>query len=252
MAGNPTSKGVGSGTAVLHDYSIINNATSKLFDNLRADRDAGEKKKDAAKAKQEAAEKQLRGDLGDYDSTKIKESDREVALEMFLALKKKTNGRNADLINGDPEVSNQYARDKGEFKNFLSNSADSKTEFMAQTKAMNEPNSGFSAEKKAEANKFMTTPGSTVDQAKEQGLFTRDRARNGHLENLKKTFKDSWIKKDGYKQLNDDGTSYGHVKATQIPAEESLELFKSYATANPEVIQDMIICLLYTSPSPRD
>ena len=147
MAGNPTSKGVGSGTAVLHDYSIINNATSKLFDNLRADRDAGAKKKDAAKAKQEAAEKQLRGELGDYDSSKIRIADRDSSLEMYQAIMRKYEGRYGDMINGDPEVSNQYRQDIGNLKNYMANSADSKAEFKAMDKAMNEPNSGFSTEK---------------------------------------------------------------------------------------------------------
>jgi len=240
MAVNPTSKGVGSGTAVIHDYGAINKATTELFKNIRTDRAEDAKKKESAKAKQDLAAKQLKGELGEYDSSKIRIADRDASLKMYQEIMRKYEGRYGDMINGDPEVSNQYRQDIGNLKNFMANSADSKAEISEKYKAAVQ-DGRFSQKRLDALLNTKNVVGYTSNDAANAGLFSRDIARKNHVINLSKDLKESWFKKAAGGVNRTDGSGYTSESLKIRPDSETLAEFTDYVAANPQIAEDMAI-----------
>ena len=89
---NATSKGVGSGTAVLDDYGTLNQATAGFFKNYREDAKVDDAKEAAAAKKAKAAEDELTGKMK-YDSSKVRIADRDLIQKQYKSLRDEFQGR---------------------------------------------------------------------------------------------------------------------------------------------------------------
>jgi hypothetical protein len=239
--GNPTSKGVGSGTAVIHDNSLLTDTMAETFRNIRGDVKENKKKKAAAESNRQKALGELSGAFGDYDTSKMREADKEAAVKMNEDGYKMFDGNWDKVLNGDPYWSNLYREQMNKQKIFISNSVESKGEMKDLYATINEPDSGYSPEKKKQMEEYMLTTGSTMKDMKERGLYARDLAREGHVKNLKTALEDSFFEKGAYMKKNSDGSSYSKEKNVIMDDSQTLPLFKSYVDSNAEVLQDMVV-----------
>ena len=241
---NPTSKGVGTGTAVVTDYTGLNNTTANFFKGLNATRTAEGIKREKAEARRRKAEEQLEGKLGEYDPSKVREADRELLLQKYNAIKEKYAGRYGEILQGDPALANEYNSDMAMLKNFTYNSADSKDKFQKQYDAMIAPDSGFSQDKQQQAKEYMMAEGSTLEGMKELGLFTPDTVVGDVFGKMDNLFLDSG--KELYKSsegsyINGKGQAVRYDKQNWLPDNEALPIFKTTITSNPELMQDLNI-----------
>ncbi len=238
---NPTSKGVGTGTAVVTDYTGLNNTTANFFKGLNTARTAEDLKKEKAAEKREKAEAELEGKLGDYDPSKVKEGDRELLMKQYNAIKAKYAGRYGEILQGDPALANEFYSDMGMLKNFTYNSADSKEKFRKQYDVMIAPGSGFSEDKFQKAKEYMMSAGSTEEGAKELGLFTPDTIVGDPLERMDGLLGDEnkifEIKKGSYENKNRQIVKYD--KKNWLPDEKAKPKFFAAISTNPRMMQDL-------------
>lgn len=169
---NATSKGVGSGTAVLDDYSVLNKATGNFFKNYREDAEKAEAKRVEDEKKKKAAKDQLTGML-EYDPDKLRIPDKQPLFESYQEIRKKYEGKYADMEN-NPLLMNEYQDDIARFKIRATNSIDSKKKLSDLYVAAQEPDSGYSPEKIKKIEKYALLPNATYQEAKEFELLTPD------------------------------------------------------------------------------
>lgn len=238
---NPTNKGVGTGSAALYDYSVLNTATDKFFKGLGDNIDKKKLEKAKSDAKQKKINDQLAGKLGDYDPTKLRVADQDKAFGMYQGVKNKWNGRYGE-ISKDPQLANEYAEDMAKVKTFMGNSANSVKGFADQFVAINLVDSGFSKEKKKEAVAYFESEGATVDEAKKLGFWTRDMVTGDTLGKMDAAFAnkgDVLYKMSQGSGPNALGQIVSHDIKTWLPDAEAIPKFK--ATITPEIMQDMDI-----------
>mgnify|MGYP003648461158 CR=1 FL=1 len=241
---NPGNKGAGTGTAVLKDYSGLNRATSDFFKGYKADAEKAKAKKDAASAAKGKALAELRGDFGDYDTSKMRESDKDAAVAMNEDSMSKFSGHWGDILNGDPEWSNLYREEMNKNKIFISNSVESKQEMKDLYSTINEPDSGYSPEKKKQMEEYMLATGSTMKGMKDGNLYAQDVVVGEPLKRMDAAFLDSGtelytVKKGSYINKNNEKVAYD--KQNWKPDSEALPIFKSTISNIPRMMNDLEI-----------
>jgi hypothetical protein len=168
----PVSKGIGTGAAQVYDYSRIDNAMNQAFNriNLRTQRE--EATKAARQQKRDDAIRSLRGEFGKFDSSKVKEVDKEVIREMVKSGYDQLQGHFEDIHNGDPEWTSKYMDIIGGIKDYISNSADTKTWEENRQKEMEK--GGYSESKFEELADNRNTPGRFINDQMKDGVHKRD------------------------------------------------------------------------------
>jgi hypothetical protein len=241
---NPGSKGVGSGTAVIDDYSRLNQVTDNIFANLREDQKANKKQKALDDAKKEKALGELRGDFGEFDTSKMRESDKETAVKMNEDGYKAFEGNWDKVLNGDPYWSNLYREHMNKQKIFISNSVESKTEMKELYSALNEPGSGYTTEKRKAMEDYMLATGSTMKDMKDKGLYAQDQVVGDPLGRMDEAFVAAgnvlYEKKKG-SYINKDKEQVSYDKKVWQPDSEALPIFKATVSANPRIMNDLEI-----------
>ena len=240
---NPTNKGVGTGTAVVRNYDTLNSATSNFFKGLgdKVDKDNLKKEKDAIK--KQAMVDQLSGKLGEYDPTKMRIADKDIALEMYNGIVNKYRGKYGEMLGGNPALTNEYNNDIARMKIFISDSASSVAGFAAERKAVFASDSGYSPEKQAEVMDYITSPESTMDGYNKLGLGTRDQVIGFPLNDMADKFQDK--QSVFYAKVNDRASqttgASGEISRTWIGDAEGLVLFKNALEGSPKQLANMNI-----------
>lgn len=239
---NPTSTGVGTGTAVLDDYSVLNQATSDFFKTYKADKEKAQAKKDAQAAERKKAEAQLKGSFGEYDPDKMRVADKKVALQRYNDIVKKYEGRYAEMVNGGPLL-NEYNDDMANYRIFVSNSVESNNELKDFNAAIHEPDSGYSPEKIKAIDEYSLAEGSTMQGLQESGLYDRDQVIGDPLDKLDNLFKNKGetelynIEKGSYP--NAKGQIVEYDKQNWLDESQALPKVKNAIQGNPELRKDL-------------
>jgi hypothetical protein len=242
MAKNPGNTGLGTGTAVVHDYSTVNNAMDNFFRVVNAKDAASAKQRQVDEAKREKALAELRGEVGEFDRSKMREPDKEAALKMANDIRLRYNGKWGDILNGDPEVSNSYHEEIGKLQNFISNSVGSKQKMVDLYKSSLEPDSGYSDERKKQIEDYYTQEGMTYDRMVEDGIVGPDTVIGDPLGRIDEAFgKDTDVlydKKDTTFR-GEDGTESVRESKIWKSDEEAFPAFKKTIGANERIMSDM-------------
>ena len=236
---NATSKGVGTGTAVIDDYGTLNRATSNFYKNRRLDEDKNEAKKAAADKLAKAANDELEGKLGDYDPNKLRIVDRDATFNMYQEVRNKYRGKYGKMAK-DPALANAYREDMARVKNFAANSKDSKAEFQNFTKAMAQVGSGYSLERQKLIRDTLSQTGYTIQDFKDSDLYARDQVigdQFGRIVDLIGGGEENLY--EVTKPLITDAQGNVTQRETKAWKEDNYKKFKTAIMNNPEAIQDM-------------
>ena len=186
---NPSNRGIGTGTAQIFDTSNVDNAINRLADiKFRKDAMYGEGQA-KQQAKEEAAIAELRGEFKDYDTTKLRLPDVPVFQEKKNNILKKYDGQWGKILNGDPQLANEYRRDMDDIKRLIAKSVDTKVK--AQ-KHMDEikGNPLYSEDYVRNYEQKYTQPEYVYDEDLRAGNLSRDQIRPDFMNNLSGLFVD--------------------------------------------------------------
>jgi len=244
MANNPRSAGIGTGAAQVYDYSRIDNAMRDAMGIVSQKRAVAEKRQQELDDEKRKAIQQMRGEFGDYDTTKMKRADVDYLINMVKKSKEQLDGNWDKVYQGDPYYSNLYNEHVMLQKKFIGDSIDSKEKFQAAIKAAEEPDSGFSEAAKERLLKASITENVMWSDAVGQGITTRDQIIGNIFENIDGAFLNSGdelydIKQAGSK--NAQGGFYEVDSKIWKDDKEAFPKFKSTIKANPSLIRDMDI-----------
>lgn len=244
MAQNPTSKGIGTGSAQVFDYSRIDRAMANMFDTIGKKDAAAALKADEQQAKEEKAIAELSGKLGDYDVNKLRTVDVDSAIKMTNDSLKKYNGHWKDILNGDPKWSNMYNEDIGNIKKFMAGSINSKEQFKKLYESADSIDSGFSDERKKAIKEYYLKPGATYEEAVELGLTSQDTIVGNPLSRIDDAFKESgdelyYFVNKAYTAA--DGSSSTRREKVWKEDSEAIPAFKSTIASSTRLMSDMNI-----------
>jgi len=239
---NPTNKGVGTGTAVVADYGVLNTVTDKFFKGL--DDNAANKKlaKDRANLIQKKAIDHLSGKLGEYDSSKVLYQDQIPLYELHQKNRNYWNGEKMAEAMKDPAVMKQYMDTIADEKRQIANSVNSVKPFEEFYKSMNSPESGFSTDKKAKVASYLASAGATMAGAKELGYLARDQVIGSINTKMEAAFSNKGevlYKTSQGSRVNNLRQIVKYDIETWLDDAEAIPKFK--ATITPEIMQDMDI-----------
>jgi len=238
---NPTNKGVGTGTAVVADYGVLNTVTDKFFKGL--DDNAANKKlaKDRANLIQKKAIDHLSGKLGEYDSSKVLYQDQIPLYELHQKNRNYWNGEKMAEAMKDPAVMKQYMDTIADEKRQIANSVNSVKPFEEFYKSMNSPESGFSTDKKAKVASYLASAGATMAGAKEGGYLARDQVIGSIDTKMDAAFLDKGkVLYDFVDDGPDNATGKPGVKSKKyIGDKAAYQVFKNIFAGNSELLQDL-------------
>ena len=244
MENNPTSEGLHTGTAVVNDFSVINSAVGGLFKTYTKKKNDEALRREQAEAVRNKALGELKGDYGKYDTSKMRESDKEMAVKMNEEGRKEFEGHWGDVLNGDPYWGNKYRETMQAQKIFISNSVESKGEMKTLYSAIIAPDSGYSPKKVQQMEDYMLATGSTVDDMKKRGLYAPDTIVGDPLSRVDDAFKangDELYKIESKSYQGADGMFSAGDTKKWLTDKEALPKFKATVGANPRLMSDMEI-----------
>jgi hypothetical protein len=187
---NPVSKGIGTGAAQVYDYSRIDNAMNNAFQMISNKQERADKAKADKEAAKKKAEAKLKGEWK-FDSSKVKDADKDVIIEMVNSGFNDLDGHWEDIMNGDPEWTNKFNSLSMGIKNYISSSADTKVFEDNFLKDINKPDSGYSDAKKEELMNGIASPGNFMSKYNETGLINRDQVIGNTFTKVDKVFLDN-------------------------------------------------------------
>jgi hypothetical protein len=244
MAQNPTSKGIGTGSAQVFDYSRIDRAMANMFDTIGKKDAAAALKADEQQAKDEKAIAELSGKLGDYDVNNLRTVDVDSAVKMTNDSLKKYNGHWKEILNGDPKWSNMYNEDIGNIKKFMAGSINSKEQFKKLYESADSLDSGYSDERKKSIKEYYLKPGATYEEAVELGLTSQDTIVGNPLSRVDDAFRASGD--ELYDFVNKaytaaDGSNSTRREKVWKEDSEAIPAFKSTIASSTRLMSDMNI-----------
>jgi hypothetical protein len=237
---NPSNKGIGTGAAQVYDYSRIDRAAENAMKVVGA-KQAAIKNDEAVKDK---ALRELQGDYGAYDTSNIREADKQPLIDSINEGRKLLNGHWADVVNGDPYWTSVYQNQVMQHKKAIGDSATMKTGMAAHYIKANESGSGYSPERIKRYDELALTPGVTVNQLKAEGLWGRDQVIGNMLVKADKAFVDKGnelYKKEDVSNTYADESSYSREEKKWLDDDEALPKFRKAIEGDAELMQDMNI-----------
>ena len=241
---NPKSKGITTGAAQVYDYSRIDGAMNNAMKAVGRQKAAD----DANKAKKAAADKKaledLRGAYGDYDTSKIRQPDKDVLINSINEGYKQLDGHWEDIVNGDPYWTNIYKNQVMQQKKFIGDSADQKANASKRYAQAIEPESGYSKDRIDEMERLAKEPGVTINSYNETGAGRRDQIIGNIFNKADESFLESGD--ELYNTIDKtyespDGVRSSRKEKVWKDDSEAMPKFKTAVSGNPELMTDMSI-----------
>lgn len=178
MAENPKSSGIGTGAAQVYDYSRIDRAMANAFNVVNQKKALSDKVRREEKAKTEEEIKNIKKEL-DYDPEGLMPKDKELLIGRVASMNKTFDGHWEDVLNGDPKWSNLYNKMANEIKKDISNSKDTFKYWQSLRDTMEQPDSGYSEEKRQQLYNMLGMEWGTIDDINASKVQKRNMFKDG-------------------------------------------------------------------------
>jgi len=241
---NPKSRGIGTGAAQVYDYSRIDRAAENAMRVVGAKQQQADLDKKKAAEKKAKALSELQGEYGDYDTSNIREADKQALIDSINEGRKILDGHWEDVVNGDPYWTNIYQNQVMRQKKFIGDSADAKKTMTKYYGEAISPESGYSPERIKAYEDLSSEVGVTVNQLKEQGLLRRDQIIGNIFNKADASFADKGdelYKTVDRSYVNPDGGMSSVQEKVWLEDSEAMPKFKAAVDGDPELLTDMSI-----------
>jgi hypothetical protein len=241
---NPKSRGIGTGAAQVYDYSRIDRATENAMRILGAKEEAARARKAKDEAVKKKALKDLQGEYGDYDTSNIREADKQPLIDSINEGAKLMEGHWEDVVNGDPYWTNVYRNQVMNHKKFIGDSADQKVNASKVYAEAIKEDSGYSDDRIRAMQEMSAKPGVTISSFRDSGIHRRDMIVGDLFNKVDDAFSNSdtaMYNVIDKQYVNPDGGMSSRKQKVWLPDSEALTKFKTTIDGSPELQTDMSI-----------